>query len=229
MKVEIKESLAVGERVFKAPVLVYENWDEVTKAAGSVETPVQRLNAFLHAHGSAGDLRDLIMDIVEEVSKVKPIETPTGQKTSKGEVITKREKEAVYVKRVISAKPELFDEVQKILDQRAKGYTYKDEKGNEVKVDPLAVDISVRAKGPSKGKTLAAKWKEIATNFLLAKVNPKTGKPYNLGSLNKEFKKFNVPEFVAVEGEKPESDANVEKLGWLCKQYIDAKDAFAAL
>ena len=227
MKVEIKESLKVGERAFKAPVLVYENWDEITKAAGSVEKPVERLNGFLHAHGSAGELRDLIASIVEEVSGVKPNVKDTGKKNAKGEAITEQEKEAVYVTRVIQAQPELFDKVQAILDQRARGYTYKDDKGAEVKVAPLAVDISTRVAAPKGPKALAAKWKEIAINFLTGKVNPKSGKPYNLANLNKEFKKFQVAEFVA-EGE-PSSPANIEKLGWLCKAYSDAKDNVGSL
>ena len=226
MKVEIKESLKVGERAFKAPVLVYENWDEITKAAGSVEKPVERLNGFLHAHGSAGELRDLIASIVEEVSGIKPNVKDTGKKNAKGEAITEQEKEAVYVTRVISAQPELFDKVQAVLDQRARGYTYKDG-DKEIKVPALAVDISTRVAAPKGPKTLAAKWKEIATNFLTGKVNPKSGKPYSLANLNKEFKKYSVAEFVA-EGE-PSSPANIEKLGWLCKAYSDAKDAFASL
>lgn len=227
MKVEIKESLKVGERAFKAPVLVYENWEEITKAAGSVEKPVERLNGFLHAHGSAAELRDLIATIVEEISKVEPNEKDTGKKNAKGEAIVEQEKEAVYVTRVLTAQPELFDKVQAELDKRARGYTYKDEKGTEVKVAPLAVDIGVRISTGGKAKTLAAKWKEIATNFLAGKVNPKSGKPYNLANLNKEFKKFSVAEFAPV-GE-PNSPANVEALGWLCKAYSDAKDAFAGL
>lgn len=226
MKVEIKESLKVGERAFKAPVLVYENWDEITKAAGSVEKPVERLNGFLHAHGSAGELRDLIAGIVEEVSGIKPNVKDTGKKNEKGEAITEQEKEAVYVKRVISAKPELFDKVQAVLDQRARGYTYKDG-DKEIKVPALAVDISTRVAAPKGPKTLAAKWKEVATNFLTGKINPKSGKPYNLANLNKEFKKYSVAEFVA-EGE-PSSPANIEKLGWLCKAYSDAKDNFGSL
>lgn len=227
MKVEIKESLKVGERSFKAPVLIYENWDEVTKAAGSVEKPVDRLNGFLHAHGSAGELRDLIATIVEEVSGVKPNVKDTGRKNAKGEPITEQEKEAVYVTRVISAQPELFDKVQALLDQRARGYTYKNNKGEEVKVPALAVDISTRVAAPKGPKTLAAKWKEIATNFLAGKINPKSGKPYNLGNLNKEFKKYSVAEFAPV-GE-PNTPANIEALGWLCKAYSDAKDAFSSL
>lgn len=227
MKVEIKESLKVGERVFKAPVLVYENMDEINKAAGSVEVPVARLNGFLHAHGSAADLRDLIATIVEEASGVKPNVKDTGKKNAKGEAITEQEKEAAYVSRVISAQPDLFDKVQAELDKRAKGYTYKGEDGKDVVVPPLAVDISVRVAAPKGPKKLAAKWAEVATSFLSAKVNPKTGKPYNLANLNKEFKKFSIPEFV-VEGEAT-SPANVEKLGWLCKAYSDAKDAFSAM
>ena len=226
MKVEIKESLKVGERAFKAPVLVYENWDEITKAAGSVEKPVERLNGFLHAHGSAGELRDLIAGIVEEVSGIKPNVKDTGKKNAKGEAITEQEKEAVYVTRVISAQPELFDKVQAVLDQRARGYTYKDG-DKEIKVPALAVDISTRVAAPKGPKTLAAKWKEIATNFLTGKVNPKSGKPYSLVNLNKEFKKYSVAEFVA-EGE-PSSPANIEKLGWMCKTYSDAKDNFGSL
>jgi hypothetical protein len=221
MKVEIKESLKVGDRAFKAPVLMYENMDEINKAAGSIDIPVARLNGFLHAHGSAADLRDLIASIVEDISKVKPNVKDTGKKNAKGEAITEQEKEATYVARVISAQPELFDKVQAELEKRAKGYTYKDENGKDVVVPPLAVDISVRVAAPKGPKKLAAKWSEVATLFLSGKKS--------LEKFLAAAKKAGVGTFEPVAGAPLTDPKNIESLGWLCKAYQDSQDAFKAM
>ncbi len=221
MKVEIKESLKVGERAFKAPVLVYETIDEINKAAGNVQTVVDRLNGYLHAHGSAGELRDLIASIVEEVSGVAPITKDTGKKNAKGEAILESEKEAVYVSRVISAKPELFDKVQQILDQRARGYTFKDDKGTEVKVGPIAVDITTRVAGPKKPAKLADKWKEAAKPFLAG--------TKSIEKFNAALKKHGIAPFVAAEGVALTDAKNVESLGYLCKAYAEAQDLFKGM
>ncbi len=221
MKVEIKESLKVGERAFKAPVLVYESMDEINKAAGNVQTAVDRLNGYLHAHGSAGELRDRIASIVEEVSGVKPITKDTGRKNAKNEPITESEKEAVFVARVISAKPELFDKVQALLDQRARGYKTKGTDGKEIDIPALAVDITTRVAGPKKPAKLADKWKEVATSFLSGKKS--------LEKFGVAVKKAGLAVFVPADG-VPLTDAkNVESLGWLCKAYQDSQDAFKAM
>ncbi len=219
MKVEIKESLKVGERAFKAPVLVYENMDEINKAAGNVQIPVDRLNGWLHAHGTANGLRELISDIVEEVSGVARPEKDTG-KVKDGKPVTALEYAAIYVARVIASKPELFDKVQALLDQRARGYEIK-EGDKTVKIPALAVDITTRVAGPKKPAKLADKWKEVATSFLSGKKS--------LEKFGVAVKKAGLAVFVPAEG-VPLTDAkNVESLGWLCKQYQDSQDAFKAM
>lgn len=218
MKVEIKESLKVGERAFKAPVLVYETLDEALKAAGSQEVVVNRLNGFLHAHGSAGDLRDLIVETLEEVSGVAPLQKDTGKKSKDGKPIMEVEKELAYVSRVISAKPDLFDKVQASLDKKARGYKAKDEQGKEYEVPALQVDIKLRPPAQKGPKKLADKWKEVALAFLQGKKS--------LEKFNKALGAAGLNTFTAAEGVAKDDVKNVEALGWLCKAYQDAQDAF---
>jgi len=215
MKVEIKESLKVGEKSFKAPVLVYENYAELLKDAGSEQAVVDKMNTWLHHHGSAGEVRDLIVDIVEEVSGVKPTET----KIKKGDKeVTKREDPMPYVLRVVGAKPELFDKVQGVLDKKARGYEYKDEQGVVQKVGPIRVDASKRPPAQKGPKKLADKWKEVATNFINGSKS--------LEKFNKALKGAGLNEF-AYAADVPKNDPkNIEALGWLCKAYQDAQDAF---
>ncbi len=229
MKVEIKKSLKVGERAFTAPVLVYADMDEINKDAGNIQTAVDRLNGYLHAHGTANELRELIADITEEVSGIKREITDTKKKTKDGKAVTELEKEERYVNRVIAAKPELFDKVQALLDQRARGYTFKDEKGTEVKVEALAVDITTRVAGPKRPAKLAAKWIDHAKCFTLKQVNPNTKKPYDLANLNKAAKPVINETFTPLEGQELSSEANTNALGWFIKKFIEAREAQAKL
>jgi hypothetical protein len=226
MKTEIKESLRVGQRVFSAPVMVYSSIEEAKTAAGGEENLLRRLNGFLHAHGTAADLRDLIREIVEEVSKVKPTETPTGKKNAKGEPITKLEDAQPYVARVLTKSPELFDTAQKLLDQRAKGYTRDGEQ-----IPPLQVDASFRPPAQRGPKKLAQKWKEIALSFLRGDINPVTKKPRDIANLNKACKAVGLGGFVlsAEEAKNKLDEKVVERLGWLCKAYQDSRDALEGM
>ena len=218
MNVEIKESLKVGERAFKAPVLVYENYAEILKDAGSEEKVVAKFNAWSHAHGSAGEVRDLIVDIVEEVSGVKPNET----KIKKGDKeVTKREDPLPYVLRVVGAKPELFDKVQAVLDKKARGYEYKDEQGVVQKVGPIKVDASTRPPAQKGPKKLADKWKEVALSFING---TKSLDKFNKALANAGLNQFATDKTVAKDDPK-----NVEALGWLCKAYQDSQDAFKSM
>jgi hypothetical protein len=221
MKVEIKESLKIGERAFKAPVLVYENYAEMLKDAGSEQAIVDKVNGWLHAHGSAAILRDLIVESVEEASGVKPIITKTGKKNAKGVELTKQEDPMPFVLRVIGAKPELFDKVQTLVDKKAKGYTYKDEQGVEQKVEALAVDISTRPpsqRGPGK---LADKWKQVALSFING--------TKSLDKFNKALSSSGLATFTLDKTVPKDDPKNVEGLGRLCKAYQDSQDAFKSM
>lgn len=223
MKVEIKDSLKVGERAFKAPVLIYDSYAELLKDAGSEQAVLDKMNGWLHHHGSAGEVRDLITDIVEEVSGVKPTVT---EKKKGDKTVKVQENPFDYVLRVVGAKPELFDKVQGVLDNKARGYEYKDEQGVVQKVGPVRVDASKRPPAQKGPKKLADKWKEVALAFINGEINPATKKPRSLANFNKALSQTGLNEYVPTEGVAKTDPKNVESLGWLCKAYQDAQDAF---
>ena len=221
MKVEIKESLKVGERSFKAPVLFFETYAEILKDAGSEEKVVAKFNAWCHAHGAAGEIRDLIVDIVEEVSGTKPNVAKTGKKNKAGVELTKQEDPLPYVLRVVGAKPELFDKVQAMLDKKSRGYEYKDEQGVMQKVGPLTLDASTRPPAQKGPKKLADKWKEVALAFING---TKSLEKFNKALAAAGLNQFTTDKTVAKDDVK-----NVETLGWLCKAYQDSQDAFKSM
>ena len=224
MKENIRESLTVGEKSFKVPVLEYESTDEATKAAGDPAVVVNRLNNFLYYHGTATDARDLIVMAVEKVSGIKPSERSTG-KNKDGKDILEVEGDKPYVNRILTAKPDLFDKAQALVTKWARGYKTEDGKD----VTALANDIKVRPPGQKGPKKLADKWKTAALNFLTPVINPKTSKPYNLANLNKAFAQAGVQSFTADPAVAATDAKNVEALGWLCKAYQDAQDAFKSM
>jgi len=220
MKVETKKSLKVGEKAFTAPVLVYENYAEMLKAAGSEQVIVDLMNGWLHAHGSAASLRDLVMECVEEASGVKPTVT-TAKKDGKD--VKTVEDALPYVTRVITSKPEAFDKAQALLNKKATGYTYKDAAGIEQKVEALAVDVTRSPRGSGGPKELAQKWKDIALSFINGAINPKTNKPRSVASFNEALKEEGLPAFVLDKTVAKDDPKNVETLGRLCKAWSDAR------
>lgn len=233
MKESIRNSLTVGEKPFTAPVQFYSTMEEINKAAGDVQIPVDRLNGWLHAHGTAGDLRDLIVEATIEVTGQKPKETKSGKKDKKGADIMVVEHDTVFVNRVVPSDPTFFDKIQKLVTQRARGLTHWDSdkkayvetaKGEEGKY-ALAVDISRKISTGGKGKELAKKWTEMALNFILGRENPKTKKPYNMAGLQKALKAQLDEEYTPVAGIPKDDAQNVDRLGRLCKAYSEALEA----
>jgi len=217
MKVEIKKALSLGERAFTAPVLVYENLEELTKAAKDPNLIVSRLNSFLHAHGSAADLRELVFDVTEEFSKVAPIQKPTGKKKD-GQELTKQEDALPYVTRVLGAKPELFDKIQLEVTRRAKGYKATDENGKEVVVPALSVDITMAVRTSGGVKKLATKLAAVALSFLKGEKN--------LDKFNKASAQYGIAPFVVDKTVPATDEKNVQALGWVLKAYNSARESF---
>ena len=90
----------------------------------------------------------------------------------------------------------------------------------------LTFDASATEKKPAGPKKLAQKYKDVATLFL-------TGKK-DLAKLQKAFAKdLNGKQFVPVTKDDKgaavalTAEVNVESLGWLCKEFEAAQDAFA--
>lgn len=122
--------------------------------------------------------------------------------------------EATYFKRVLAEKKQEASAYKSIADAVAAALVFN------------ASETPKSEKGPKK---LAALWKAQAKAFLLAEVNPSTGKPYSLATLQKALKGAGIEEFVPEVGTDgkplpPADDKNIEKLGWLCKRFKDSLD-----
>lgn len=215
MKEEIREVLGVGERSFKVPMLVYESMDEADKAAGKQGAALKEMNNNLLYRGTYSDARSLIVDVVQRLSKVPVKMRPTGEKDKDGKPIMERDpadSDKKYVERAFADGKLDFDKVEAEVQKIARAGVKKADGTWEW--EPLAADISQRERKPAGPKKLADRWKNIATEFL-------TGKK-NLKALNKRLEEFNIGAFT------PTGDAtkDAEALGWKCKAYQDAQDAF---
>jgi hypothetical protein len=211
MKEVIKELIEVGDRAFQVPILEYSDMKEMQGHATEA-TIVQKLNNFLHAHGSFSDGRDLIVDVTNELTKVPYLMKKTDKKDSKGNVIEEwAETAKTYVNRALTVNKKVsFDDVQKEVTRRARGYIIKDAEGKEVKIEALAVDLRKR-ESVAKPRTLAQKFKDNAVEFL-------TGKK-SLEKFSKAFQnKFSEP--LVLPNTKTLSDPlNIEALGWALKRW----------
>ncbi len=218
MKEVIRDVLSFNERSWKVPMLIYESVAEADKAAGREGACLNECNTNLIYRGCQADARELLADIVQELTSVKPLEQPVkDKKDAKGnQIMEVVENEAKYVVRALSSPgcKATFEDVQAIIDKRARGY--KDKDGKEY--GPLAVDITVKVREP-RIKKLAQKFKDVALEFLSGK---------------KSLEKFEAAmakaglatKFEPVKGKKMDDPENIEKLGWMCKAFQDAQDAF---
>lgn len=216
MKTEVRDVLGFGEQSFKVPMLVYESVQEADKDAGKDGAMLAEANNNLLYRGTYADARELIVDVVQELTKVPFLMTDSGEKDEKGTPImerdTDRDSDAKYVKRALTATPSVtFDAVQKLVEQRAKGYATP----TGEKVEALRADIRRRVAGPRKPAKLAQKYRDYASGIVKAK---------NVAKFNKASSAFGIAAFV------PTGDAEKDlvALGWLCKAYADAKAAAAA-
>lgn len=152
MKEELKKVLD-----FDCPTLVYESIEEVEKDGGAPGTALRIVNDYLVFHGSNADARDLIVDIVKELTEV-PQKTKQVKKGDKMvEVVD--EKDSLYVARALAENTAVTrEDVQEILSTRARGY--KDGQGNEVAAIAASAKQRERVAGPVK---LPALYREKAT------------------------------------------------------------------
>lgn len=218
----INEILTVpinGKNVnFQVPILQYESIEEGDTAAGKVGAMLAQANLNMKYRGPYADARVLIADVVTEVTGEEIAMRPTGEKDEDGnEVMEQAETEKKFVRRVIGENQALFDQVQSIVSERARGYTTKNDKGESISVPALAVDITEKEHKPRKPAKLAKKYLEQAKNFLSGAINPRSGKPFNLDKflsvVHKELEKV---------WERTGDDAkDAENLGWVCKAYAD--------
>lgn len=216
MREEIRDVLGFGDQSFKVPMLLYESFTEGDKDAGKDGAMLAEANNNLAYRGCYADGRELIVDIIQELTKVPFLMTDSGEKDDKGQPImerdTDRDSDAKYVKRALTSVPSVtFEQVQKLITQRARGYTTP----TGEKIDPIRVDIRRRVAGPRKPKVLAQKWKDYAAGILKAK---------NVAKFNKASAQFGITAFAAT----GDADKDLVSLGWLCKAYADAKAAAAA-
>ncbi len=168
--------------------------------------------------GSLTSLRDLILHGQDEekdaTGKVitpafKGIEETTGiaRKTKKvksgkegKEVETYDETEAEYFERVCAEKKVEASSFQALFSAAAA---------------LVGFDASARERKPAGPKKLAEKYRVIAVDFISGK--------RDLAKLNALFAKSNIKTFVKT----ADADKDAVALGWLCKEYADAQDAFA--
>lgn len=226
MKEVIKELLDDGKgNSFKVPVLEYETVDEADKAAGKVGACLQECNNNLHYRGTFADGRDLIVECTQEVTQVAflTVEKEVEKDGKKSKVTIRdfdKDSDAKYVKRALALKPDAFAAIQKIVEQRARGYTYKDEKGVAIQVPAIATDITVKVRQPKVLK-LAQKYKDIALLFLKGEKDIK--------KFVAACAKFSIPAWTPTAGVSPTDDSNVTSLGWVLKAFQEAQDAFKGM
>lgn len=211
MKEVIRDVLGFGENSFKVPMRFYESVEEADKAAGRAGATLDECNNNLAYRGSYADARELIVDIVLELTKVPLKQKDTGEKGADGKpILEDDEREKDYVNRALAATPAVtFDKVQSLITTRARGYkTVDPETKKEVEVAPIAVDITKKVRAPKGPKVLPVKFKETAKGILAAN---------NVAKFNKASSKYGIAAFVATG--KPEDETT---LGWLCKAYAQA-------
>ena len=209
MKIEVRDVLSINDESFKIPMGVYESFAEADKDANSEGAGLREMNNNLLYRGTYQEARSLIVEVVQRVTKVAPLTEDTGEKDEAGKAILEvSEKDGAYVARALATAKMTVAQLQAEVDKACKAAN--DGAG-------LRADIRARAKKPAGPKKLAEKFKTIATSFLsgvkdIAKLNAVLSK-----TLGKSFTKTgNV-------------DADAIALGWLCKEYADAQDAFAKI
>ena len=215
MKTVILKSITVGDKQFTAPANEYSTIAEMIADAGGEEKLVAKVNGFLHAHGTLGDVRSELTDIVQELTKVKFL-TITKSVVKDGKTSTvevrdnAKDSDAKYIPRALALVPTVtFDQVQTELTRRAKGYSIKDETGATVEIPPFAASCKPRAVTERKPKALPANFRDVAVNMV--------NDPAKLTKFQAALKKLGMEPFTPV-GEL-NTEANIVALGWLAKAW----------
>lgn len=215
-----------GDKVLTFPVLEFATMDEAHASSGSPENTLKKVNAWSHAHGTRGEARGIIDDILVEISGIAP-KSAALVKDGKPVLVDgkpameRTEKEEEYAKRCLATTPALFDKLQAELTRRCNGYKVKGEDGKEVEVVPLATSMAVRVSTGPKVTKLAQKYIDAALLFL-------TGKK-NLDKLNKAFGAASIPAFKLLPDVAKDGTENATALGRLIKAWQESQDLTAGM
>jgi len=227
MKETICEILAVpfGEELknFKVPILEYESIEEGDTHAKRAGAMLDQANLNMKYRGPYADARRLIAKCVEEITGEKLRMREDSKNKDGTPIMVPDETEKNFVRRVLGDNPDLFEKVQSLVEQRARGYKSTDESGKETEIPALTADITEK-EHVSKVKKLAQKYIDQAKAFLIGALNPKTGKQFNIEKFLAAIKRDLSAEFSRTGDD--EKDATT--LGWLCKRFADHQADLAA-
>lgn len=225
MKQIIAELLSNGTRSFKVPVLTYETVEEAEKDGG-VGSVLAECNANLLARGAYADAREIIVEVVQNLTKIPfntvEVEKEVDGKKVKTKVRDPKETDLKYVNRALAGAPDdTFAKAQAIVTDICLGKKDYNDKGELVAVPtaeqkPLAVDIKQKVR-VSRVTKLAEKWKLAAKQFLAA--------PARLANFNKALDKAKLGAFTPTGNAAEDETA----LGWKCKAWADSRDVFAQI
>lgn len=217
MKEVTVDTLSNGEFTFKASILYYESVEE-GDAVGGEGSMLREANLNLDYRGARQDVRDILVEVVQDLTGIKPIETDTGEKDDKGQPILEvTEKDGKFIVRAITSSGISNDVVQAELTRRCKGY--KAEDGTDIAA--LAVDVRKRVRQAPKSKKLAQEYLDTAAKLLAGP---------NMSKLNDKLQSSIGKQFTPT----GDSAADAKGLGTLLKEYTDhknrlEKDALAQL
>ncbi len=213
MKEEIRDVLR-----WKVPMLVYESVEEADTAAGEVGAVLKEaLNNLLY-RGTYNDARELIQEIVIELTGIEPEQKPTGKNDEKGNPILEvSETEKKFVDRALAqaakdGKPITDAQVQEIIDQRARGYDVTDAAGKVTHVPALAADITHTVRQAPKVRKLPDTYLATATGIF---------DKGNSADLVKLVKK-DLNEDLVLTGDKAK---DVLLMGWALKRHMEWRQA----
>lgn len=184
-------------------VAVYESYDEADAAAGKANAMLDEGNASLSYRGPLGEGREILCDMLEELTQIERKTRDTGKKDKDGNpILAFDESEGEYATRVCSTKG--WEDL-KALQGDFDAAVAKANEGNG-----LAVDIKRPERKPTAPKKLAVKYFEKATAIITN------------GNVDKFLAKFaQVVGRTASFAPAGDAKKDGEALGWLCKEYTD--------
>lgn len=199
---------------WKVPMLTYESVEEADTAAGKEGACLAEANKNLLYRGAYNDAREMIVDIVSELTGLVPEIEDSGKKDDKGQpIMVISETDNKYVDRALAqaakdGHPISDADLQAEIDRRARGYTVKDDKGVEVQVPPISVSIKHTVRQAPKAKKLPANFVVTATGIVEAnKTEPFIA-----------LVKKDLGEDLVLTGEK---DKDIQIVGWALKRHME--------
>ena len=198
---------------FNVPMEEYGSLKEAIAHAGGEEQLLAQVNGWLHAHGTFGDGRSVIEDVVRLLTGVP---FATTKKTVDGKEVSVRDPKdttKIYVARALASKPIDKAKIEAEVAKRAAGGKHLDGDGKEAVYSPIKTDASPVTRSGSGGK-LAKKYTDAASKFI--------ANPAALKSFSAKLTKAGI-------SYTPDADpaANALALARACKAWSDAQDPFA--